>query len=93
METENEKENHSKNEEEVQITTMGQKQKCNKCQFETWVPKYLKGHKVKHSGQFICQRGCTLKFTPFKDLDDHIKTPTTYNKTAWAVPNVQLREL
>ena len=59
---------------------MGQKQKCNECDFKTCVPKYLKGHKVKHSGQFMCQRGCKMKFTLFKDLDEHIKTAHSHQQ-------------
>ena len=69
---------------------MGQTQKCNACDFQTCVPKYLKGHKVKHSGQFMCQRGCKLKFILFKDLDGHIKQLTDINshKTFISAENV-----
>lgn len=71
---------NSKEEEEIQIIkeTLGEKQKCDECDFETCVPKYIKGHKVvKHdNGQYQCQRGngCKAAFKTLRDLDEHIKS-------------------
>ena len=68
--------------DDIQIIkeTLGQKQKCNECDFVTCVPKYIKGHKVvKHTtGQYQCQRGhgCKAAFKTLKELDSHIKRHT-----------------
>ena len=62
---------------EIVEETLGQKQKCKDCDFETCVPKYIKSHRMKHTtGQYQCQRGegCKLAFKSWKELDDHIKS-------------------
>ena len=76
-------ESNDPNAEEIQIVkeTLGQKQQCDECDFETCVPKYIKGHKaVKHkTGQYQCQRGhgCKSAFKTLKELDSHIKSVHT----------------
>ena len=72
-------------EEEVQFVkeTIRQKQKCDECDFETCVPKYIKGHKaVKHKeGQYQCQLGfgCKNAFKTLKEVDFHITQVHTTN--------------
>ena len=58
---------------QVTEENLGQKKKCDKCEFVTCVPKYMKGHKVKHTGQFLCQQGCKEKFLTIENLDKHIR--------------------
>ena len=65
------KDNEAVNQSREQATN-GQKLKCKECTFETNVPKYMKSHtKGSHSGQFICQRGCNIRFKLVTDLDKH----------------------
>ena len=46
---------------------------CNECDYKTRVKKYMKGHKIKHTGQYICQHGCNNAFKTLTDLDTHIQ--------------------
>ena len=48
--------------------------KCNQCDFKTRVRKYMKSHKMKHEGQYQCQRGCNEKFKTHQILDKHHKS-------------------
>ena len=71
MTTAKAKENEADNQSREQATN-GQKLKCKECTFETNGPKYMKSHtKGSHSGQFICQRGCNIRFKLVTDLDKH----------------------
>ena len=47
--------------------------KCNECEFTTRVHKYLKGHKVKHTGQYMCQQGCRKVFKTLSEVDLHVE--------------------
>ena len=53
--------------------SVGEKQKCNDCDLKTSVRKYLKGHIVKHTGQYQCQQ-CKLAFKSLAELDVHISS-------------------
>ena len=62
--------------------TLGEKQKCD---FETCVLKYIKGHKlVKHTrGQYQCQRGggCKATYKTVGELDEHLKNMHNQDKS------------
>ena len=60
--------------------------KCNKCDYETKVKKYLDGHRIKHTGQYQCLEGCKVSFKTISELDLHIQIrhggrirPTEFN--------------
>lgn len=55
-------------------TNSGQNIKCKECDYETSVVKHIKSHTlVAHRGEFVCQRGCNIRFKLLVDLDEHIK--------------------
>ena len=51
----------------------GDKEKCKECDFQPNVPTHLKGHNVKHAGQYQCQRGCKAAFKTLGALDEHTR--------------------
>ena len=60
---------------------LGGKIKCDECEFETCVKKYLVGHKIKHHrGQYMCP-SCKSVFKTVTDLDIHIKSKHEKQRT------------
>ena len=62
------------NPEEIEVNKDGAKESCKECDFKPSVPIHIKGHNLKHTGQFMCQRGCKSSFKTFRELDQHVKT-------------------
>ena len=45
--------------------------KCDQCNYKTKVKRYLKGHMLAHSGQYMCQQGCKEYLKTWSELDRH----------------------
>ena len=76
---------HNKSEEiTINEVINNEKLKCNDCDFETNIKKYMKGHQVKHTGQYFCQQGCKFAFKTLKELDIH--NERTHDRTVQELP-------
>ena len=67
-------------ETETQESTISSEEEilnCTECEFKTKNKKYMKGHKIKHTGQYMCQQGCRSAFKTVNDLDRHIQSTHT----------------
>ena len=43
--------------------------KCKECDYKTKVQKYMKSHKLAHTGQYQCQKGCKESLKTIQLLD------------------------
>ena len=52
---------------------VGHWSKCDECEYETSIPDHIQSHKLKHTGQYIWQRGCNVGFKIISELDRQLK--------------------
>ena len=71
---ENENPEEEAEDEEVIIDegNVKNKQKCAECAYETSVPKHIKSHKIKQTGQYFCPQ-CKAAMKTLASMDEHIK--------------------